>query len=274
MIEKLKRLGLKGYEANAYISLLKLGDAEANEIALEAGIPMGRIYDVLSSLEEAHLIRSQDIRPKRFACVDPLAAMERLSNNKKEEIKHAEAEIERLAHDLAYELSGIKTTRPQKTFWTVAIGDESHELVRESISGAKKEILFFLASRISSERIKQRILNDTYSGIINALQRTIKNGIKVKMILNKNVDFSALEKIPAVRPLLEHSGDEFACRLAAIPSTPFDIIDGEIVSLKMLNPIDPEDLFAVVNIRDMKLAGELRKKFFEIWDKAEVYHEE
>jgi len=33
--------------------------------------------------------------------------------------------------------------------------------------------------------------------------------------------------------------------------------------LQMQNPLNPDEVFAVVNIRDAKLAGELRTKFFE-----------
>jgi hypothetical protein len=71
--------------------------------------------------------------------------------------------------------------------------------------------------------------------------------------------------------MMKHIGKEFNCRLATIPATPFDIIDGENVLLQMLNPLNPDELFAVVNIRDVELAEELRKKFFTIWDNAQVY---
>lgn len=40
----------------------------------------------------------------------------------------------------------------------------------------------------------------------------------------------------------------------------------------MQNPLNPDELFAVVNIRDVKLAGDLRTKFFTIWDKADIYN--
>jgi len=57
-----------------------------------------------------------------------------------------------------------------------------------------------------------------------------------------------------------HMGKEFSCRLATIPATSFDIIDEENVLLQMLNPLNPEELFAVVNVKDKKLAEELRNK--------------
>ena len=106
---------------------------------------------------------------------------------------------------------------------------------------------------------------------MTALYDAIKMGIEVKVILNNDVDFNKLEDLPIVKKMMIHIGKEFNCRLATIPATPFDIIDGENVLLQMLNPLNPEELFAVVNIRDAKLAEELRNKFFTIWDKAEVY---
>jgi len=271
VIEKLKKLGLTTYESQAYISLLKLGDAEADEIALNAKIPMGRIYNVLSGLEEAHLVRAQDTRPRRYACVDPAAALTRLSTTKQEELKQASQEIESLADDLKNELSGVVSRKTDKAFWTVAMGNESHGLIREIISSSRKELLFFMASRMTSERIKNELLKEDHIEMLAALYDSIKKGVQVKVILNDGVDFSKLEDSPVVKKLMMHIGKEFNCRLATIPATPFDIIDEENVLLQMLNPLNPEELFAVVNVKDTKLAEELRNKFFAIWDTAEVY---
>ncbi len=271
MIEKLRKLGLTGYEAQAFIALLKLGDAEANEIANKAQIPMGRIYSVLSNLEEYRLIRIMDTRPRRYACVEPTAALDRMLKNKNEELKRTSAEIETLAHDLVSELSGVKTAKVTKSFWTVAIADKSEELVQECILGAQNEILFFMASRTTSERLRKKLSIEKYPGIISAIQEALKKGTEVKAILNKDVDFTVVEDSSGIKKLMAHMGNEFNCRLAAIPATPFHIIDRESVLLQMLNPLAPDELFAVVNIRDTKLAEELREKFFTIWEKAETY---
>jgi sugar-specific transcriptional regulator TrmB len=271
VIEKLKKLGLTGYESNVYLALLKLGYADADEIALNAKIPMGRIYNVLAGLEEMHLVRAQETRPKRYACVESALALSRLSKIKQEELKEASEEIKSLENDLRSELSGIVPKNPEKSFWTVAIGDKSSELMQEIISGSQKELLFFMASRIRSEQMKNDLLKEENIGIVQALFETMKKGVEVKVILNKDVDFSKLEVSPVIKKLLDHLGKELNCRLATIPATPFDIIDGENVLLQMQNPLNPDELFAVVNIRDAKLAGELRTKFFTIWDTAQVY---
>jgi sugar-specific transcriptional regulator TrmB len=271
VIEKLKKLGLTGYESQVYLALLKLGFADADEIALNAKIPMGRIYNVLSGLEEMHLVRSQETRPKRYVCVEPAMALSRLSKIKQEELKNSWAEIESLENDLRSELSGIVANNPEKSFWTVAIGDESTELMRETISSSQKEILFFMSSRMRSERVSKDLIKDNHIEILGALYETIKKGVEVKAILNDGVDFSKLEGVPIVKKLLKHLGKQFQCKLATVPTTPFDIIDGESVLLQMQNPLNPDELFALINIRDAKLAGELRTKFFTIWDAAQVY---
>jgi sugar-specific transcriptional regulator TrmB len=271
VIEKLKKLGLTGYEAQAYLTLLKLVDAEADEIAGDAKIPMGRIYNVLSSLEEMHLVRSQDTRPRRYIFVEPTTALVRLSKNRQEELKQASVEIETLTSELSLGLSGVIPRKPDRTFWTVAIGDESHQLIRESILGSRKELLFFMASRMRAERLKKELLTNQHIELLHSLYDAIKKGVEVKVILNKGVDFSNIEESQVIKKFLKDLEKGFDCRFATIPTTPFDIIDGESVLLQMLNPLNPEELFAVVNIRDAKLAGELRAKFFTIWENAVAY---
>ncbi len=113
-IERLKKLGLNNYESRAYLVLLKLGNAVADEIAIKAKIPMGRIYDVLSSLEEAHLVLTQTTRPKRYTPVGPATSLKRLSGNKLNELNDRMAEIEILVNDLISEISGIRARKSSK----------------------------------------------------------------------------------------------------------------------------------------------------------------
>jgi len=71
---KVKKLGLTGYEAQAYLALLKLGDAEAGEIAGDAKIPMGGYIMFYPAWKEMHLVRSQETRPRRYTYVEPSPA--------------------------------------------------------------------------------------------------------------------------------------------------------------------------------------------------------
>ncbi len=70
MIDKMKALvGLNTYEAKAYLAILRLGSASPLKISTVSGVPRGRIYDVLKSLELKGLVyRSGEaykaVRPK------------------------------------------------------------------------------------------------------------------------------------------------------------------------------------------------------------------
>ena len=84
----LRDIGLSEYEANAYRSLLQTGPATAKELSDESGVPMGRIYDVLGSIESQHLVRSQAAsRPKKYVAVEPETALDRLLADRKRELR-------------------------------------------------------------------------------------------------------------------------------------------------------------------------------------------
>lgn len=198
-------------------------------------------------------------------------ALERLSNNKLEELKTATIEIKTMVKDIEAELSGVQAKKHTKKFWTVSLREEVFELIREEILGAQKELLFFLACRKEAERIKTALDEKRYDAIIEALNMTLDKGVEVKVLLNKSIDFEKSEEIPAIRELFRHMGCEFNCRLVDTPATPFDVIDGENILLQMRNPLNPEELFAIIKIKDAQLAEELREKFFAIWEIAEEY---
>jgi len=74
----LRDVGLSKYEARAYRSLLESGPTTAKTLSEASGVPMGRIYDVLNSLEQHRLVRSQAAsRPKKYVAVEPETARDR-----------------------------------------------------------------------------------------------------------------------------------------------------------------------------------------------------
>ena len=77
-LEALKQFELSGYEAKAYITLLELGDAEASDVAEEAGIPTSRVYDILRSLEKKGMVTKQPTSPKVYTANHAQRALEHL----------------------------------------------------------------------------------------------------------------------------------------------------------------------------------------------------
>jgi len=102
IIVRLKEIvGLNTYEARAYLTLLKLGEARPLEISKEASIPHQRIYDVLRSLEAKGFIVEKS---GMYMPVDPTESFKAVSsrilmeaNIKAKEIEELGKSIEKIA---------------------------------------------------------------------------------------------------------------------------------------------------------------------------------
>jgi len=81
---ELSPLGLTKNEAKAYEELLKHGKLSASSISKASGVPYGRIYDTLSSLEEKGLVRIVPEKTKKYAPADPQKVEEYLSKKMNE----------------------------------------------------------------------------------------------------------------------------------------------------------------------------------------------
>lgn len=93
-------LGLNGYEAAVYTSLLSRNRFTATEIATLAGVPRQRVYDVLESLAAKGLcVKRPGERKRTYSAVDPSIALpillaayqeqQQLENQHREAILHA-----------------------------------------------------------------------------------------------------------------------------------------------------------------------------------------
>ncbi len=71
IIEKLKFLGLKEYEARVYAALTILGPSKASEIAMESGVPRPRVYEVLKELHKKGFVDISEGSPIYFKAVEP-----------------------------------------------------------------------------------------------------------------------------------------------------------------------------------------------------------
>ncbi|KPU62805.1 hypothetical protein EP1X_07060 [Thermococcus sp. EP1] len=93
VIEKLKLLGLKEYEARVYATLAILGPSKASEIAKESEVPRPRVYDVLKELHKKGFVDISEGNPTYFKAVEPEKVIASLRD---EYIKSAEDVIIKL----------------------------------------------------------------------------------------------------------------------------------------------------------------------------------
>lgn len=91
----LQLIGLNSYESKAYETLVKFGKATANQISENSGVPYGRIYDTLSSLQRKKLISLVPSKTKQYVPAN-LDVIKQMVNEKKIGLEKIDKEIIKL----------------------------------------------------------------------------------------------------------------------------------------------------------------------------------
>jgi HTH-type transcriptional regulator, sugar sensing transcriptional regulator len=86
-VARLVDLGLTGYEASAYVALIRRGDATASEVARIAELPRQRIYDVLDGLVAQGFATVKPGRPARYTAAAPEEALWRAVDRRRDEVE-------------------------------------------------------------------------------------------------------------------------------------------------------------------------------------------
>ena len=269
-MEELEEFGLTKYESKAYLSLLS-GMCDARTLASKSGVPFGRIYDVLASLESKGLVEKQMSRPKKFLAVEPKIALKRLLDLKNEETKSLMKSLFEKAGELEDELNrNFNKAHKESLFWNVAIGDDAVRKHMKRLEETERELFTHveLHSSMMEDREKRVWMNE-FIGAISAL---LERGVKVKLLIGCN-DIIALEELtPLLTPFLPFLGEEkMEIKITNTTSSPFDVMDGERVQLKVRNPARPQEYFASVYVWQREFAEELREKFQEMWEEAKEF---
>ncbi|MFB6134664.1 MAG: TrmB family transcriptional regulator [Halanaeroarchaeum sp.] len=260
----LKDLGLSEYEANAYRALLETGPATAKELSETSGVPMGRIYDVLGSIESQHLVRSQAAsRPKKYVAVDPDTALDRLLEDRKRELSEKAEQYESIVDDLTSELAD--PSAPEDGFWTAALGPEdSLDLLLERINAADERLRIITGTPSSSFE-----LADVGGQVIEHLEAALERDVDVMMLIDTELN----ERLPAAvteryaRAIVGF--DTFEVRVASTIDGNVTIIDDREVSLEVLNPVAPDETFALIDLTDREFASDVVDEFVPIWSDAD-----
>jgi len=80
----LQILGLNAYESKTYQSLVELGKSTGAKIAEQSGVPYGRIYDTLASLQHKKLVSIIPAKTKEYVAANPKEVQEILKQKQKE----------------------------------------------------------------------------------------------------------------------------------------------------------------------------------------------
>jgi sugar-specific transcriptional regulator TrmB len=260
----LRDLGLSEYEARCYRVLLEHGPATAKELSRASDVPMGRVYDVLNSLEQYGLVRSQAAsRPKKYLGVEPETGLEQLLADKRAELERKAQQYESLVEELSRELDAREPTR--EAFGTAAINpEESADLFAERLTAAA-ERLVIVAGTPSSQCDVDRVSR----AFVDRLDEALERGVCVSLLLSPELVASVPEPVWDDCHERLAGSEAFEARTSTTVSGTFNLIDDVEVCIDVPNPLEPTQTVATIDLKDPEFASSLRETFEARWADAE-----
>ncbi|WP_049926090.1 TrmB family transcriptional regulator [Halopiger goleimassiliensis] len=260
----LRDLGLSEYEARAYRALLNTGPTTAKELSRASDVPMGRIYDVLNSIEQYNLVRSQTAsRPKKYVAVEPATALDRLLEDKKRELEEKVDQYESIVDELSDELDAADPVEEQ--FWTAAVGpEETVDLLLERLAAADDHIVMVAADPTPGRDV-QALSEDVTAQIEDALER----GVSVDVLMTRDMVGALSERVGERYRTTLQKRDHFDVRTDDAVTGSFNIIDGVEVCIQVPNPLSSGEAFGMIDLKDPEFAASVHEEFAPRWEQAE-----
>ncbi len=186
LVKRIKEyFDLNIYETKVWLALLSRGIASAGEVAELSGVPRSRTYDVLESLEKRGFAITKIGKPVKYISVKPIEVIEKIKNITLQEAQEKINSLVNLKDTQEYiELeqlhnSGISPIKSNEITGSLRGRSNILSRLRELLESSNKEVL--ICTSVSDFENKSRVL-------IPALEKVIKNNIKLKLALSGEVD--------------------------------------------------------------------------------------
>ncbi|WMW22468.1 helix-turn-helix domain-containing protein [Methanolobus mangrovi] len=271
----LRDLGLTKYEASAYATLLKEGITGAQDLSRRSDIPVGKIYEVLSNLNNMGLVEFQRSRPRKYKAVKPKIALNNLYNKKEEDTKNELDDFKLKVAELETRFSDI--SQPEHTelqFWSTLIGEEDIiKNIKNMLEETEKEILHVKPAKLKKILEKEKCIDPKtfIPTVIDEFIKAAEKGIKIRTIIPEELFLTALkDKIEQVDDLSLRSIIKKNIDVKILDCEyDFILIDEYITHIPIPDPLSPKKVFGELKVYDKEYAGKLKDKFEELWAKGQ-----
>ncbi len=259
----LRDLGLSEYEARAYRALLNTGPTTAKELSRASDVPMGRVYDVLNSIEQYNLVRSQaSSRPKKYVAVEPDTALDRLLEDKKRELEEKADQYEQIVSELSEELDAADPVEEQ--FWTAAVGrEESADLLLERLAAADRGIVM-----VASDEVPGFDISEIGVQITERLEEALDRGVEIQLLMTPGLVESLPEQVGERYEQTLSPHPQFSVRTTDSITGTFNLIDNTEVLIQVPNPLDNGQALAMIDLKDPEFAAEIETEYNPRWEAA------
>lgn len=230
--ELLETLGWSSYEASAYCTIVETGPMKANDLAIKANIPTGRVYEVLTTLTDKGWLKRTGSRPVKYDAQHPRLVLDL----ELEELEKKMQEALRIAEQV-WEVRNEEIGDKDDKSWTVSGMHGVIIEVRNLFNKAKKSI---------------KIIESSLTWMTNQDFR------KLGELVDKKVSISIISTETSKDELQRLSDLKADVRISGRPDVSFYIIDDEVILMRLNSP----DTGTV--IRDKNVASTFLVKFNQI----------
>jgi len=195
--KQLQAVGLTRHEAEAFLSLARLGVATAREVARASGVNRVQAYRALDSLESRGLVEVTLDRPKRYAARALREAFDLLEEERRREL----AAMEQIRDSLLAAWPKIARRDAATVRLQVLKGrSQIYNALRRSVAGANTEVLAFTTTK--------GIVRSYRAGINDALLAALRRGADAKLIADIGRSNATLFSKVARHVPLRHLDDQ------------------------------------------------------------------
>jgi len=247
MQDELKELGLRGYEAKLYLTLIRFGPQTAKELSKNAKIPQNRVYDTTRELEDKGFLEVLTKKPNVFKAIKPEAAFQGEIEKKKKALSSFISAVNKLERIIKIPEEFVSK---KERVWIVRGYKGYYNKIIELIKNAKKEILakpgYFKASYLLSK----------------LSQEAMKRGVDVKIMFPITKD--NIKRVENTYKLLKLN-----IRHCDLSDFLIDIFDKKIVFIGFYIG---EDRIGI-EIDSKEFANAMRNYYLDLWKKAIPFSE-
>ncbi|MCZ7606422.1 MAG: helix-turn-helix domain-containing protein [Planctomycetota bacterium] len=247
-IQKLKKMGLSGYEAQVYLALLGENRAPASRVVRKSGVPQSKVYGALSSLVERGFAELVLGDVKLYRGIPPEQAFENYRRSVEESLTQSQADMK----DLAVKAPDAPSDDPGSLGIRLVRSSQVVGVVNEAFDSAEREL-------VVAVRAPLMMGPDTAADL-----SMIKRGVKLRYL----VDLAVLDD-PVVAPAMIQNAEELGGCVRFIERVPlrFMVIDGRSVMIELAEE-DSTSMGLVVPNKG--LAENMRMLFEGLWHRAKT----
>lgn len=246
-IQKLKKMGLSGYEAQVYLALLGETRAPASRVVRKSGVPQSKVYGALTSLVERGFAEQVLGDVKLFRGIPPEQAFENYRRTIEDSLTEARAHMA--------ELSSVAPDAPGDDPGSLGIrlvrSQQIKALIDEAVESAESEVLIAVKDPL------------VMPPDIEQDKRVLARGVKLKQVVEKSLLHDPVHGAATLQEAEETDTVRF---IEHVPLR-FLVVDRRLAMME-LNEEDGSTMALVVPNKG--LAENMRRLFSTLWAQGEA----